>query len=79
METVVAVQVLRPDVVDVTFAGGARREVDIGPYLRGEVFAPLRDEAVFSQVTVDPDLGAVVRPNGADRAPERLDYGDENP
>ena len=79
MEAVVAVQVLRPYVIVVTFADGARREVDIAPYLDGEVFAPLRDEALFRQVAVDPELGTVVWPNGADLAPERLYYGAENP
>jgi len=38
------------------------------------VFAPLRDSAYFSQVRVDPELGTVLWPNGADLDPDVL-YG----
>jgi hypothetical protein len=38
----------------------------------GPVFEPLRDEAFFAQVAVDPELGTVVWPNGADLAPDAL-------
>jgi hypothetical protein len=33
------------------------------------VFAPLREQAYFDQVRVDPDLGTIVWPNGADIDP----------
>ena len=79
VETVVAARVLRPYVLEVTFDDGVVREVDLEPVLWGEVFEPLRDPDYFAQVTVDPDLGTVVWPNGADLAPEFLYYGDENP
>ena len=79
MERVVSVQVPRPYVLDVTFTDGTRREVDIEAELWGEVFEPLRDPDYFALVAVDPDLGTVVWPNGADLAPEFLYYGDENP
>lgn len=39
---------------------------------RGGVFAPLRNPAVFAKACVNPELGTVVWPNGADVAPERL-------
>jgi len=38
------------------------------------VFAPLRDPAYFAQVRVDPELGTVAWPNGADLDPDVL-YG----
>lgn len=38
------------------------------------VFAPLKDPAYFSQVQVDPELGTVSWPNGADLDPDVL-YG----
>ena len=79
METVIAVEVLRPYVLEVTFEDGARRQVDIEPFLWGEVFQPLRDPAYFAQVTVDPELGTIVWPNGADLAPEFLYYGEDTP
>lgn len=36
------------------------------------LFAPLRDPSCFAQVRVDPDLGTVVWPNGADLDPDVL-------
>ncbi len=79
METVVAVKVLRPYILDVTFDDGFRREVDVEPFLWGKVFQPLRDPAYFAQVTVDAELGTIVWPNGADLAPEFLYYGEDTP
>ena len=79
METVVAVEVLRPYVLDVTFEDGFRREVDMEPLLWGEVFAPLRDPDFFARAAVDPELGTVVWPNGADISPEYLYYGEDTP
>jgi hypothetical protein len=75
----VSVRVVRPYVIDVAFADGWRREVDVEPLLWGEVFEPLRDPAFFAQVVVDPEIGTVVWPNGADLAPEFLYHGDRNP
>jgi hypothetical protein len=59
----------------VGFADGERRQVDVEGLLDGEVFRPLRDPEVFAQVMVDPVLGTVVWPNGADLAPEFLRAG----
>lgn len=36
------------------------------------VFADLLDEQFFSQVQIDPELGTVVWPNGADLCPDVL-------
>jgi hypothetical protein len=76
---VVAVRVLRPFVLDVRFADGHRREVDIEPFLWGEVFAPLREPDFFARAFVDEELGTVAWPNGADLSPEFLYYGHETP
>jgi hypothetical protein len=76
---VVAVGVPRPYLLDVTFDDGTRRQVDLEPELWGEVFAPLRDPVLFCQVEVDPEIGTVVWPNGADLAPEFLYYGEDGP
>lgn len=54
------------------FSDGLEGEVDLGPELEGEVFAPLKDEHFFRQVSLHPELHTVVWPNGADFAPEFL-------
>lgn len=79
IETVVAVRVLRPYVLEVTFDDGVQRRVDMEPLLGGEVFQPLRDPDYFARVTVDPDAGTIAWPNGADLAPEFLYYGEAGP
>ena len=49
--------------------------VDLAPHLSFQgIFAPLRDPAYFAEVRVDPELGTVAWPNGADLDPDVL-YG----
>ena len=55
----------------VEFDDGVSGTVDLSDDLRGEVFEPLRDEALFSQASAD-EYGAVTWPNGADIAPDAL-------
>lgn len=65
-----------------TFADGVVGDVDLADRVRGArgpVFEPLRDVAYFAKVTVDPELGTVVWPNGADLAPEVLHAGALSP
>ena len=40
--------------------------------LRGELYGPLRDPALFSQVRIDPEVRTLVWPNGADFDPATL-------
>ena len=56
----------------VAFDDGPDGRIDLRDALKGPVFEPLKDVAVFSKVTVDPELATVVWPNGADLAPEFL-------
>jgi hypothetical protein len=58
-----------------SFSDGALGDIDLESELWGEVFEPLRDPALFRQVRVDPELGTVVWPNGADLDPESLRAG----
>lgn len=55
----------------VKFEDGIVGEVDVAAIVPFEgVFAPLRDPELFSAVAVDPELGTVCRPNGADLEPD---------
>jgi len=70
---VVKVEVLHGFVVELTFSDGAVKQVDLEPYLRGPVFEPLRrDPAIFRAVRIDPELGVIAWPNGADLDSEVL-------
>jgi hypothetical protein len=55
------------------FTDGSERILDLTPYLRGPVFEPLKaDPAAFRSVQVDPELGSIFWPNGADICPDVL-------
>ena len=72
MIKVTAACAVRPYLLDVSFADGTRRRVNVEVLLWGPVFEPLRDPALFMQARFDPDIGTVVWPNDADIAPEYL-------
>jgi hypothetical protein len=79
MRQVTKVSVVTGYVVDLTFDDDSTRRVDLTPYLWGEIFAVvLADYAVFCSVRVDPDIGTIVWPNGADIDPDVL-HGDALP
>ena len=62
--------------VRILLTDGSAREVDLGPYLNGPVFEPVRnDPACFRSVRVDEELGTIVWPNGADIDPDVLVLG----
>jgi hypothetical protein len=61
--------------VHLTFSDGTEKDIDLAPYLKGPVFEPLRDPARFREVAVDPELGTIVWPNGADICPDVLYHG----
>jgi hypothetical protein len=59
--------------VRLSFTDGSKRDVDLRPYLRGPIFDPLlSDPTLFRAVRVDPQLGTIVWPNGADIDPDVL-------
>jgi hypothetical protein len=56
--------------LELTFDDGTAGEVDVSELVEFTgVFEPLRDRAEFAKVRVDPDLGTVCWPNGADLDP----------
>lgn len=72
MNDVIEVRYVRDYILWLRFADGTTGEVDIAPSFKGPVFEPLRNVEFFKQVRVDPELGTIVWPNGADVAPETL-------
>ncbi len=47
------------------FDNGSERVIDFEPTLLGPLWGALRDEALFAQVSVNPDTGTIEWPNGA--------------
>lgn len=67
------VDVLEPYRLRLKFDNGGEGEVDIAAMVPFDgMFAPLRDPLVFAAVRVDPELGTIVWPNGADLDPNVL-------
>ncbi|MBI4721113.1 MAG: DUF2442 domain-containing protein [Chitinivibrionia bacterium] len=56
----------------VKFNDGTERVIDFEPLLRGPVFGPLRDRALFAQVKLEANFGALEWPTGADIDPTIL-------
>lgn len=75
---VAAVKHLGGHQLRLTFSDGLVREFDFSRVLEPNVFAPLRDEAVFAQVSVDPVAGTIYWPQGIDFDPDVL-HGDFEP
>jgi hypothetical protein len=69
----VAVEVLPPFAIRVTFDDGVVHDTDLDGTFRGPMTEPLKDPSYFAQVTVDD--GVVVWPNGFDLDPLVL-HGD---
>jgi hypothetical protein len=69
---VIEAKYVRDFTIWVKFEDGSEGEIDLAKELYGPVFEPLRDVSFFRQVRVDPELGTIVWPNGADLAPEFL-------
>ena len=72
------VELLHDYTLRLDFNDGSTREVDLESELRGPMFEPLRDPEEFRKVIVDPELGTIAWPNGADLDPDVL-RGDRPP
>jgi hypothetical protein len=76
MVRIVGVETLGGFRVRLSLTDGSTREVDLGPYLNGPVFDPVRNDPVFFRsLRVDEELGTIVWPNGADIDPDVLILG----
>ncbi len=69
---VVEFEIVGPYTLRVVFDDGTEQVIDFRPVLEGPLYGPLRDEGLFNQVEIDPEVHTLVWPNGADFDPETL-------
>jgi len=69
---VVSVEALGGYRLRVGFDDGSTQAINFEPVLEGELYGPLRDPELFAAVKVDPEVGTLVWPNGADFDPATL-------
>jgi hypothetical protein len=72
LKDVIAVQPLDGYRLRLRFEDDVEGVIDLASLGFRGVFAPLQDADYFRQVRVDPDLGTIVWPNGADLDPDVL-------
>ncbi len=79
MVDITKVAVVEDRVVRLWFSDGSERVVDLAPLLWGQAFEEIaRDDDLFAEVRVDPEIGSITWPNGADLDPDVL-HGDHEP
>ena len=73
LKDVVAAEALGKYRLHLRFEDGVEGVVDLAPHLSFHgILEPQRDPVYFAQVGVDPELGTVAWPNGADLDPDVL-------
>jgi len=73
LKDVVKVEAIGDYRLHIEFEDGVAGEIDVAAIVPFEgVFAPLRDPKLFRAVAVDPGLGTVCWPTGADLDPDVL-------
>lgn len=73
LKDIVQVKPLEGYRLHLRFEDGVEGSVDVAELIEFTgIFAPLRDRDTFLQVRVNPDLGTICWPNGADLDPDVL-------
>ncbi len=74
-------RIVGPYALEVRFDDGTSQIIDFSLVLEGALYGPLRDLALFNQVTIDPEVHTLVWPNDADFDPATLhdwpEYADQ--
>jgi hypothetical protein len=71
MDKVISVKPLENFLLEIEFADGIRKIIDIRPFIGHGISAALKDEAYFRQVSLE-DGGGIAWPNGYDFCPNFL-------
>ncbi len=71
MDKVISVKPLENYLLEIEFADGLRKAIDIKPFIGKGISAALKDESYFRQVTLE-DGGGIAWPNGYDFCPNFL-------
>lgn len=66
------ITLMPPYTLSFRFEDGTEQTINFEPVLHGELYGPLRDQNLFSQVKIDPEVRTLVWPNGADFDPATL-------
>jgi len=61
----------------VQFDDGFSHQIDFWPALHGQIYGPVREEAIFGQVRIDQESHTLVWPNDADFDPATLRHWPE--
>jgi Protein of unknown function (DUF2442) len=72
---VTSFQQIAPFTLTIEFEDGTSQTINFRSVLEGELFRPLQDPTLFSQVRIDPEIHTLVWPNGADFDPAILQTG----
>lgn len=72
MEDIIEACYMHGYTVWLRFEDGTEGEVALSSELYGPIFEPLKDQAYFRSLHVNPDTGTIEWPNSADFAPEFL-------
>jgi hypothetical protein len=65
-------EIAGPYTLRVRFDDDTEQVINFEPMLSGEMYGPLRDQALFNQVHVDSEVHTLIWPNGADFDPATL-------
>jgi len=65
-------KILAPFILNVEFDDKTTQKINFKPILKGSIYGPLNDLALFNQVKIDPEAHTLVWPNGADFDPATL-------
>ena len=74
---IISFKIKSPYTLELIFNDGAIKEINFEKILSSEMFSPLKDQKLFNQVSIDPEVHTIVWPNGADFDPAILHDWDE--